>query len=77
MADHKTAYWDPSVLGLTLQDWARMDGDERQAYMVDALNRAADLLEATSTAFEADLGSDRAEVKRLAVKLSILARKFH
>jgi len=72
----KTAHWDASVLGITLQEWAEMDAGERQAYMVGALNRAADLLVATSTAFSGDLGSDRSEVKRLAVKLIMLARKF-
>jgi hypothetical protein len=64
------------VLGITLQEWAQMDAEERQEYMVDALNRAADLLEATADAFDADLGSERSEVKRLAVKLTMLARKF-
>lgn len=72
----QTTTWDPSVLGITLHEWARMDADERQKYMVSALNKAADLIEATANAFDMELGSDRSELKRLAVKLSLMARKF-
>jgi hypothetical protein len=47
----KQRNWDPSVLGITPDDYARMDEEERERYMVDALNRAADLLDSTVAAF--------------------------
>lgn len=43
--------WDPSVLGLTAEELSDMSDDEQEAFAIDALNRAADLLQNVLTAF--------------------------
>jgi len=73
--DHRTAYWDPSVLGITPDEWARMDAEERQTYLVDSLHRAGDLAHALVKAFSEDLSaSERQSILQASKVLQGVAR---
>ena len=54
--------WDPSAFGLTRSELSGMDEEERQEALSDALNRAADLLQASASAFRAELGPLRSKI---------------
>ena len=47
----ETSTWDPSILGMTVEDKSEMDDDEIQARMIEEINRAADILQAVVAAF--------------------------
>lgn len=73
--DHRTAHWDPSALGITLDEWAKMDAEARNEYLQDALHRAADLSYAIVKAFGADLTShERRAVLQASKVLQNVAR---
>jgi hypothetical protein len=60
-----TKPFDPSVLGLDQDDLDIMDDDERNEALVDSLNRAIDLLQATRAAFADDLRvPERREIRK-------------
>jgi hypothetical protein len=54
-APKAVAVWDRSVLGYSKADLDEMDADERARTLVELLNQAADLAEAITSAFGADL----------------------
>jgi hypothetical protein len=73
--DHRTAHWDASILGITLDEWAKMDPEERSVYIVDSLHRAGDLASEIVRAFQADLnGSERAAILKASRVLQSIAR---
>lgn len=75
--DRRTAgKWDSSVLGLKPSTIEAMDADERVEVMVDALNRAVDLVEAVAGAFDKDLGSNLTVVQNAGKDLKRIARKY-
>ena len=74
MAKQRT--WDASVLGITADDYERMDEEEREQYLVDSLFRAVHLLDATVAAFHDQLESgDRSDIKSAVSKVYALVRK--
>ena len=69
----RRAAFDPSVLGLTKAEIARMSPEEREEALVDSLNRAGDLCEAIVGAFGSDL-DDKRKVVQVAKTLQGIAR---
>lgn len=68
--------FDPSVLGVRKEDLAEMGPDERQEEMVDAIFRAADLIEAIDGAFEQELGEWSSKLKQAAKILKDLGHEI-
>jgi len=72
----KTAVFDPSILGITSEELAEMDEEERREALWDSLNRAADIAQHTADAFKADLpSSERGQVLQAFRILRDVARK--
>jgi hypothetical protein len=56
LASQKTRRsWDPSILGITQEELSAMDAEDRETALIEALNRAADQLQAVVAAFGKDL----------------------
>lgn len=73
--DLRTAHWDPSILGITLEEWARMDAEERNLYIQQSLHQAGDLANEVVRAFQADLtNSERQAILRASKILQGIAR---
>ena len=73
--DHRTAHWDASILGITLEEWARMDAEERDRYIEQSLHRAGDLAREVVLAFQADLtNGERQAILRASRILQGIAR---